>query len=122
MLPHTPPPPSHGPAADPHIPKWDGGAEGWPIYQLRFKTWFELSQFTSVTDFSVTTVENAHLSQLARQKLVNTLPTKSLGPFLNNSTYLHRGFEMWAKVEAIQSPSGPLAFIAPTSPATSNSG
>ena len=96
-LSHAPPPPNpaQGPATNPPIPKWCIGAKGWPIYQLCFKTWFELSTFTAITNITKTTVNNVYLNQIVQQNLVNILPTKSMGPFLNDSTYLYHGFEIW---------------------------
>jgi hypothetical protein len=61
--------------------------------------WFESAPFRGVTDFTVTAPSTADLSQLIRQKLINTLPPRALAPFINDATYIGKGFEMWGRIQ-----------------------
>ena len=71
--------------------------------------WFESAPFRGVSDLTVTAPSTSDLSQLVRQKLINTLPPRALAPFINDASYIGKGFEMWGRLQQKYSPHGTMA-------------
>ena len=48
---------------------------------------------------------------MVRQKLINTLPERALNPFLNDPSFIGKGFEMWERLCRKNATDGPLAVF-----------
>ena len=97
---------------DSNIPKWDGIAEGWSFYITNSSLRHGLSPPPSVELLTLprpTLWMHTLAKSSTRSWWTCVLPTKVLGPFINDSKFSHYGFEMWHKIETTQSPDGPLA-------------